>query len=265
MIFRRIGDTVVHCETSGGPGLPALVLANSLGTDLRVWDALLPHLAGRFRLVRYDKRGHGLTEATPGPYTIAQLARDMAGLLDQLEIRQAIVCGLSIGGMIAQGLHAARPELVRGLVLMDTAHRIGTAQTWQQRIDAVERGGIASIGDAVLERWFTAGFRSGRPEDLAGWRSMLTRTPVAGYLGCCAAIRDADLESAARGIAVPTLCMAGESDGSTPPALVRELARMVPGARFVELAGAGHIPCVEQPAATAQAIMDFLEETKLVR
>jgi 3-oxoadipate enol-lactonase len=264
MAFARVGDVVVHYEATGPSGAPALVLANSLGTDLRVWDALLPFFAGRFRLIRYDKRGHGLSDLTPAPYTIAGLADDLAGLLDLLDVRGAMVCGLSIGGVIAQQLAATRPDLVRGLVLMDTAHKVGPPEIWRQRIETVRRAGITSIADAILERWFAPVFRKERAVELAGWRNMLTRTPVEGYAGCCAAIRDADLTAAARGIDVPTLCLVGEADGATPPALVRELAGLIPGARFATIAEAGHLPCVEQPAATARVMSAFFEEARLV-
>ena len=264
MAFVRLGDIVVHHAETGPADAPLLVLANSLGTDLRVWDALVPSLAQRFRLLRYDKRGHGLTDATPGPYQMALLAQDLARLLDARQEKEVIVCGLSIGGMIAQALASARPELVRGLVLMDTAHKIGTAEMWGERIAAIEAGGIASIADAILVRWFSPEFHTQRAVELAGWRNMLNRTPLDGYLGCCAAIRDADLTAAARSLAVPTLCMVGDMDGSTPPALVAELAGLVPGAELVTIAGAGHLPCVEQPEAVAAAMLGFFEETKLV-
>jgi 3-oxoadipate enol-lactonase len=263
MAFERLGDIVVHHETAGRSDAPLLVLVNSLGTDLRVWDALLPRLGGRLRTVRYDKRGHGLTDATPGPYAMGQLADDLARLLDGRREKQVIVCGLSIGGMIAQALASARPDLVRGLVLMDTAHKIGTPEMWGERIAAIRAGGIAGIADAILTRWFSPGFHAQRSAELAGWRNMLTRTPVEGYLGCCAAIRDADLTAAARGLAVPTLCMVGDLDGSTPPDLVAELTALVPGARLVTITGAGHLPCVEQPEAVAGAMLGFFEETRL--
>jgi 3-oxoadipate enol-lactonase len=263
MAFTRLGEIVVHHETAGAPGAPVLVLANSLGTDLRVWDPLLPHFADRFRLVRYDLRGHGLTDQTPGPYTIAGLAADLARLLDHLEISTALLCGLSIGGMIAQELAVARPDLIRALVLMDTAHKIGTAATWQQRIDAVAQDGIASISDAILERWFAPAFHAGRADELAGYRNMLTRTPAPGYVACCAAIRDADLTGTAARIGQPTLCLAGDADGATPPDLVCELASLVSGARFQLVAEAGHLPCVEQPLAVARAMQAFIEENAL--
>ncbi len=263
MAFDRLGDIVVHHAADGPPGAPWLVLANSLGTDLRVWDLLLPRLAGRFRCLRYDKRGHGLTDATPGPYAMQQLADDLARLLDTYQAKQVIVCGLSIGGMIAQALASSRPDLVRGLVLMDTAHKIGTPAMWNERMAAIEAEGIGRIAAAILARWFSPAFHQTHAAELAGWRNMLTRTPAQGYLGCCAAIRDADLSAAARGLRVPTLCLVGDADGATPPELVAELAALVPGGRLVTVAGAGHIPCVEQPAAVAGAMLGFFEETDL--
>lgn len=266
MAFTRLEDITVHHASSGGAaGSPALVCVNSLGTDLRIWDDLVPYFADRFQVIRYDLRGHGLTDATLGPYAIEGLAADLARLLDRLAVRDALICGLSIGGMVAQRLATAHPELVRGLVLMDTAHKIGTAESWQQRIDAITAGGIASIADAILERWFAPSFHAQRAEALAGYRNMLTRTPVEGYLACCAAIRDADLTANAARIGQPCLCLVGDADGATPPALVRELAGLIPGARFALLAEAGHLPCVEQPLAVAHVMRRFIEENALDR
>ncbi|MFO1047316.1 MAG: 3-oxoadipate enol-lactonase [Geminicoccaceae bacterium] len=263
MAFDRLGEIVVHHTRTGPAEAPLLVFVNSLGTDLRVWDAFLPSLGAGFAFLRYDKRGHGLTDATTGPYSIQGLAEDLARLLDSQAAKQAIVCGLSIGGMIAQSLAAIRPDLVRGLILMDTAHKIGTAKMWSDRIAAIRAGGIASIADAILQRWFSPDFHRDRPDELAGWRNMLIRTPLEGYLACCAAIRDADLTEAAKGIRAPTLCMVGDQDGSTPLEVVAALAGLVPGSRLVTIEGAGHLPCVERPDATAAAITSFLAETGL--
>jgi len=249
---------VLHTLRDGPTEATTLVFANSIGTDARVWDRVIGRLGGRFHTLRYDKRGHGLSETPAGPYTIDDHVADVAGLFDALGIGRAVVVGLSVGGMIAQGLAAARPALVAGLVLCDTARRIGPPEMWDQRIAAIRAGGIAALAEPILERWFSARFRESRPEELAGWRAMLTRTPVEGYLGTCAAIRDADLTTAARGIAVPTLCLVGSEDGATPPALVRELAGLIPGARCHEIAGAGHLPCVEAPDEVAGLIEGFV-------
>jgi 3-oxoadipate enol-lactonase len=254
---------VLHVQDLGAADKPALVFANSLGTDLRIWDDVVARLADRFRIVLYDKRGHGLSETGETPYSIAELVGDLAALLDDLAIEGALVCGLSVGGLIAQGLAASRPELVSGLILSDTAHRIGTAELWNGRIAAIEKGGIASIAEAILERWFSKDLRDNDPVALAGWRAMLTRTPEAGYLGTCAAIRDADFTEAAKAITVPTLCLVGEEDGATPPALVRQLADLIPGARYEVIAGAGHLPCIERPAKVAELIGTFATENGL--
>ena len=261
MLFAKIGSVGLHHALSGDPEGRPMVFANSLGTDLRVWDPVLPHLPEGLRIVRYDKRGHGLSDGAPGPWRIEDLADDLAGLLDTLGIRAAIVCGLSVGGMIAQSLAVRRPDLVSALILCDTAAKIGTAELWNERIRAVEDRGIASIADAILERWFTSRFRAGNPE-LALWRNMLVRTPAEGYAATCAAIRDADLTEATRSLRVPTLALAGDADGSTPLDLVRATAALIPGARFHVIPDAGHLPGVEQPEVTARLIADFLMETR---
>lgn len=260
MQFLSVDDIVLHVEARPEPGRPTLVLVNSLGSDLRIWHEVVRRLEGMVGIVRYDKRGHGLSGATPAPYRIEQHVGDLAGLLGRLGISRAVVCGVSVGGMIALGLAAARPELVRGLVLSNTAHRIGAAETWNERIAAVEQGGIEAIADGVLGRWFSQHFHREQPADLAGWRNMLVRTPTAGYLGTAAAIRDADLTAAAKGIAVPAICIAGDEDGATPPDVVRSLAALVPGARFELIAGAGHLPCIEKPDTVAGLIAGIVEE-----
>ncbi|MCZ0961875.1 3-oxoadipate enol-lactonase [Paracoccus benzoatiresistens] len=249
----------LHIRDEGPRDGRVLMLANSLGTDLRVWDALLPLLPAGLRIVRFDKRGHGLSDATPAPYTLDQLVADVEGLCDGLGLTDITFVGLSIGGLIGQGLAARRPDLLRALVLMDTAAQIGTAQMWQDRIDAINAGGVEALADPILERWFTPAFRAANPE-FALWRNMLTRTSVAGYTGCCAAIAGADLTESTRALRLPVMAIAGDQDGSTPPDLVRATAKLC-RAEFHIIPDAGHIPCVEQPQATARLLTDFLERT----
>lgn len=256
MSFLRANGGVIHYRDEGRRDGPAIVFVNALGSDLRIWDEVAARLAPEFRVVRYDKRGHGLSEAGPDRADMADYARDLAGLLDALGVTRATVVGLSIGGLVAQALYRQRPKLFAALVLSDTAARIGDDASWDARIAAIEAGGIESIADGVLERWFTRDFRTRRPDDLAGWRTMLVRTPEKGYLSACGALKRADLRAFAGAISVPTLCLVGDEDGSTPPALVRETAALVPGARFEIVAGAGHIPGIEQPAATARLVAD---------
>ncbi|SET60608.1 3-oxoadipate enol-lactonase [Oceanicella actignis] len=253
-----INGCLMHYADQGA-GAP-VVFANSLGTDMRVWDRLIARLPEGLRIIRYDKRGHGLSGLPEDGWGMGDLVQDLAALLDRLEVRGAAVVGLSIGGMIAQGLAAERPDLVRAMVLMDTAAKIGAPGMWDARIAAIRAGGVEAVADQVLERWFSRATRAARPDELALWRNMLTRTPVEGYLGCCAAIRDTDLlESTAR-LRLPTLALAGDEDGSTPPDLVRETAALIPGARFALVRGAGHLPGVERPDETARLILDFLKE-----
>ena len=260
MQFARINDVTIHYQIIGGsPDKPVLVFANSLGTDFRIWRDVIVRLAGDFAIVLYDKRGHGLSDLGQMPYSIEDHATDLAGLLDLLSVKDAVICGLSVGGLIAQSLYQRRPDLVRALILCDTAHKIGTADSWNARIAKVEAEGIESIVDAVMERWFTPAFR--RPENTAfgGYCNMLIRQPVAGYVATCAALRDADLTEAAKRIAVPTICIVGDQDGSTPPELVLSLAKLIPNARYEVIKDAGHIPCVEQPQALTEVIRAFID------
>ncbi|MFS8046154.1 3-oxoadipate enol-lactonase [Rhizobium sp. BR 314] len=260
MQFARINDVTIHYQIIGGPAdKPVLVFANSLGTDFRIWRDVIVRLAGDFAIVLYDKRGHGLSDLGQMPYSIEDHATDLAGLLDFLSVKNAIICGLSVGGLVAQSLYQRRPDLVRALILCDTAHKIGTAESWNARIAAVEAEGIESIVDAIMERWFTPAFR--RPENIAyaGYCNMLIRQPVEGYAATCAALRDADLTEAAAKIAVPTICIVGDQDGSTPPELVLSTAKLIPNARYEVIKDAGHIPCVEQPEALTEVIRAFID------
>jgi 3-oxoadipate enol-lactonase len=261
MRFIQANGLVVHYLVEGPEGLPPLVFINPLGCDLRVWTDVASILKADFRLVCYDKRGHGLSESGPDTNEMADYARDLAALLDALDIRRAAIVGLSIGGMIAQELYRQRPELVAALVLCDTAARIGTDESWDQRIAAVERGGVDAVAGPVLERWFTPEFRRRRASDFAGFRAMLTRTPKQGYLAACGALKRADLRPCAGAIEAPTLCLAGDQDGSTPVDLVRETAALIKGSRFEIVEGAGHLPNVEKPADVARLIADHVTRT----
>lgn len=261
MAFARVNDVVLHYAVRGKADGPVVVFSNSLGTDFRIWDEVAATLGHRYRIVLYDKRGHGLSEATPAPYRMDDHIGDLAALLDHLQVKEAAVVGLSVGGMIAQGLAASRPDLVKALVLCDTAHKIGTPEMWNTRIDTVTAKGIASMSDAIMERWFTPAYRVPENADFVGYTAMLTRTTTDGYAGTCAALRDADFTGTTRALTIPVLCVVGDQDGSTPPDLVRSTAELIDGARFEVISGAGHIPCVEQPAATARLIAGFLNES----
>lgn len=259
MHMADLGDVQLHYRIDGDPHGAPLVFANSLGTDMRLWDPILPLLPDGLRIIRYDKRGHGLSSLPPAPYTMGGLVRDVERLLDRLEVRDAMFVGLSIGGMIGQGLAVKRFDMVRALVLSNTAARIGTPQIWQERVDAVRSGGIEVLADATMQRWFSKAFQS--TPDLQLWRNMLTRTPGEGYVGCSQAISGTDFFTPTSGLRLPVLGIAGSEDGGTPPDLVRETVGLVPGSRFHLIRKAGHLPCVEQPEEYARVLTDFLRET----
>lgn len=264
MLAAIIDGTNLCYRFGGRPGGTTLVFVNSLGTDWRVWEAVAARFAGRCRLLFYDKRGHGLSGVSPEPLTIADHVQDLAGLLDALNVERPVVCGLSVGGMIALGLAGEQASRMRGLVLCDTGHRIGTAELWNARIDTVRRDGMDAVADGVMERWLSASFRSRYPAETALWRNMLVRTPAEGYAATCVAIRDADLTGAARSVAVPALCLCGTEDLATPPGLMRELAGLIPDARYRDVNGAAHLPTVENPDVVANLIEEYLQELNVV-
>ncbi len=264
MPFLQIGDCVHRYEIDGAKEKPALILANSLGSDLRIWDGVVARLLPHFRVIRYDLRGHGLTEAPAPPYSADDLARDAVKLLDALEINDAAVCGVSVGGLIAQAFAVNYPERVRALVLCDTGAKIATAEAWQQRIDKVRADGVDSLVQMTMERWFAAGFRQRCATEVRGYSLMLRQTSADGYVGTCAALRDTDLRRAVAQIKKPTLVLCGAEDIGTPPELGRELAGAIPGAQFSLIDNAAHLPCVEQPAAVAERMMRFFREVQIV-
>lgn len=266
MAFARIADIVLHYDfTEAGKDGPLLVFLNSLGTDFRIWRGVVDRLAGAFPTLLYDKRGHGLSDTGEAPYAMDDHVDDLAGLLDRIGAGKVVLCGLSVGGLIAQRFQQRYPDRLLGLVLCGTAHRVGTRDGWNDRIARVHAEGLAPIADMVMPLWFTPAFHRESPAELAGYRNMVSRQPADGYAGTCAAIRDADYTAAARGISVPTLCIAGDGDGSTPPDLVRSMADLIPGARFETIREAAHIMCVEQPGAVAALVRGFMADLRKAR
>ncbi|HEY5307427.1 MAG TPA: 3-oxoadipate enol-lactonase [Casimicrobiaceae bacterium] len=248
----------IHCRFDGAAGAPVLVLSNSLGADLAMWDAQVPELARTFRVLRYDTRGHGASTVAPGPYAIDLLGRDVVGLLDGLGIERAHFCGLSLGGMTGMwlGVHA-RPRLHR-LVLANTAARVGSPETYNARIDKVRASGMGAVSQAVLERWFTPAFAAKDPDRVADMRRMIERTPVEGYAACCTAIRDMDQRDAVAAISAPTLVITGTHDLATPAADGRFIAERIKGSTCVEL-DAAHLSNIEAAPAFTAALLAFLD------
>jgi 3-oxoadipate enol-lactonase len=260
MAFAGINGINLHYRVAGNAtGLP-LVLANSLGTDARIWDDVIAALGGAYRIISYDKRGHGLSDAPDGDYRLDDHVDDLAGLLAHLDVQLAVLVGVSVGGLIAQRFALRHPMLLAGLILCDTAPKVGDAAMWNGRIASVREGGLAAIAEGVMARWFTEGFRRDRAIELAGWRTMFERMPVAGYIGTCASLRDADLSDQIGAIKVPTLVVVGADDLSTPPDLVRAAADSIAGARFEIIANCGHIPPIEQPEVLATMIRQFYQQ-----
>jgi 3-oxoadipate enol-lactonase len=259
MQFARLNGVTHHYQLIGSTkGRRPIVFVNSLGTDFRIWRDVVIRLAGEHPVLLYDKRGHGLSDVGPTPYAMELLASDLAALLDHVGISRAIICGVSVGGMIAQQLYAMRPDLVDALVLCDTMAKIGDDAFWNGRIDAITSEGIAGVSGPILERWFTPTFRDGTTADFDGYRVMLERQPATGYIATCVALRDADLRPLAPHIAVPTICIVGDQDGSTPPKAVADFAKTIPNARFEIIKACGHLPSIEQPEALTAIIRAFV-------
>ena len=259
MHMTDLGKVRLHYRIDGPPDGAPVVFANSLGTDMRLWDPILPLLPAGLRILRYDKRGHGLSTCPGDSYSMGALVSDVEQLMDAHGFRNALFVGLSIGGMIAQGLAAKRLDLCRAMVLSNTGAKIGTRQMWEDRIAAVRANGIEALADAVMERWFSAAFRNG--PDIELWRNMLTRQEDDGYIGCSSAISGTDFFSSTAALRLPTLGIAGSEDGSTPPDLVRETVNLIPGSAFHLIRGAGHLPCVEAPEDYAARLTQFMKDT----
>lgn len=238
----------------GARDAPAILFANSLGTDLRMWDGVTAALPS-YRCIGFDKRGHGLSATPAQGWTVADLAADAIALMDHLGIERAVIAGCSVGGLIAQAMALDHPHRVRALILSNTAARIGTDQMWATRIDALRKGGIPSISAAILERWFAPAFLNS-PESLP-WQTMLLRCDLAGYVGTCEALAVADLRARVPTLDLPVMLLAGSMDQATPPALVAETAAMILGARLEVLEGSGHLPAIDAPAQTADLILNF--------
>lgn len=263
MTFVDAGGITLHVRhdpaagAESDPGAPTLVYLHSLGTELRIWDAVVALLPHREHL-RVDLRGHGLSEVPPGDYSIAAMTRDVGAALDGLGTGPVVVIGVSVGGQIALRTALERPRQVLGVVALDTAGRIRDREHWSERIAAVRAGGLEALADETVARWFVHGHAQRDPVTVAGYRRLLLRTPVDGYLGTCAALRDEDLRPRLDEITQPVLALCGSRDTATPPEVVRALATALPRARFAEIADAAHLPCIDQPQATAALVDDFV-------
>lgn len=255
MALIYLPDIRLNARLSGPKGAPALVFSHALGTDLTIWDGLLTHLPG-YQCLTYDQRGHGASDCPEPPYTMGALIRDLEGLLDHFGLTQAVAIGASLGGLVAQGLAIKRLDLVRAMVLSNTAARIGTPEMWHQRIEQIRLRGLDDYADSAMQRILGPAFKT--HPCLPYLRDLLIRTRPDGWIGCAAAIASTDFYTTTAGLRLPTLAIAGANDGSTPPDLVRETAELIPGHRFALMRGAGHLPMVEKPAEYAALLGHFL-------
>jgi len=247
----------IHVEVTGPENAPALMLSNSLGTNLHMWDDQADAFAKRFRLIRYDRRGHGQSGAPKGPYSFDRFGRDILGVLDVLGIKKTNWCGLSMGGMDGQWLGANAPNRVEKLVLANTNFYYADKAPWADRIRFVREKGLEALVAPNMERWFTKGFRDRAPEAIARMTKMFVASDREGYIGCVEAIRDMDFRASNPTIKAPTLVIVGAHDPATPPAAGETIAKAIPGAKLATL-DAAHISNVEQPAAFTKAALDFL-------
>ncbi|OBC08414.1 3-oxoadipate enol-lactonase [Mycobacterium sp. 852013-50091_SCH5140682] len=247
--------TDVHAVVSGSG--PAVVLSNSLGSTHRMWDAQIADLEKRFTVVRYDTRGHGASPVPDGPYTIDDLADDVIALLDRLGIDRAHIVGLSLGGMTAMRLAARNPERVARMVLLCTGAALPPAHAWTDRAATVRAEGSQAVAAAVVDRWFSPGYRG----DRAPWEAMVAATPAEGYAGCCEAIAQLDLRQQLSTIAAPTLAIAGTDDPATPPAKLEEIANAIPDAKLLVVEHAAHLANAEQPGIVTPALIAHLEQS----
>jgi 3-oxoadipate enol-lactonase len=244
-------------QLEGPPEAPALLLVNAIGTTTELWARQVPGLRAAFRVIRYDTRGHGRSSVPPGEYTMDQLGRDAVAVLDAAGVKEAYVCGLSLGGLTAMwmGIHA--PERVAGLILANTSARIGTTQSWTERIALVRERGMGAVADIATMLWFTPEFRVRDADTVHGFRAMLQQCAPEGYTGCCAALRDTDLRDRIGAIRGPVLVIGGRVDRSTPLDASELICASIPGARLLTLEAA-HLSNVEQADAFTTAVTEFI-------
>jgi 3-oxoadipate enol-lactonase len=247
----------IYVEVEGRDDAPALMLSNSLGTTLHMWDDQAGEFAKHFRLVRYDRRGHGKSGVPQGPYSMERFGRDVLAVLDALKIEKTNWCGLSMGGMVGQWLGANAPDRIDKLVLSNTNSYYADKTPWNDRIKFVQEKGLDALVDANMQRWFTERFRSRAPDVIARMKEMFVVTKVPGYVGCCDAIRDMDFRASNPRITAPTLVIVGSQDAATPPSAGEAIMQQIAGAKLASLEAA-HISNMEQPKRYTETVLNFL-------
>lgn len=247
----------IHVEVEGPQAAPALMLSNSLGTTLSMWDPQAKALAKEFRLIRYDRRGHGQSGAPKGPYSMERLGRDVLAVLDALKIEKTHWCGLSMGGMVGQWLGANAPGRMDRLILSNTSCYYADKEIWNGRIRLLREKGLAAVVDGTMERWFTSRFRENSPQIVARMSEILLATPLEGYIGCCEAVRDMDHRDILAKIKAQTLIIAGSQDPATTVENAEFIRDRVAGSKLA-LIDAAHISNIEQPEIYTRTVLEFL-------
>ena len=259
MDFVRARQLSMHYILKGNSNGQTLVFINALGTDLRIWDAVVAELEREYLCLCFDLRGQGLSDCPVGAYSITDFTYDLDALIGAMKFEQSVLIGISIGGLIAMSFGLMYERRVSGLVLADTAARIGTSELWEQRIDQVDQLGMTNMAPDIVPRWVTNVFAVTESAKYAGLLNLLSRQPSQGYTASCAALRDADLRTEIDRLQVKTLVLCGEHDIATPPEICRDLASRLPNGEFALVANAGHLPCVEQPVEFSRYIREFVK------
>ena len=256
----RANGIEINYEIHGKEGAPWLALSHSLACSVRMWDPQIEALKSEYRILAFDTRGHGATEAPKGAYTLDLLADDLYFLLKELKITATHFCGLSMGGMIGQTFALKYPGVFKTLTLADTTSRYPAEAwpLWQDRIKTAQTKGMEPLAQPTLERWFTEPFRKSNPAAVDGIRKLIVSTPVAGYAGCCNAIPQINLTARLKEIKCPILVIVGADDPGTPPAMAREIHANAPGSKLVVLPSAAHLANLEQPEGFTRALREFL-------
>ena len=259
MAFIQRRDLTIHYQWLDQKRDKTIVLINSLGTNLMIWENVVPLISKEFNVLMFDKRGHGLSSTKEEQITIDDYADDVIYLMDELNIEKTNVLGLSIGGMITYSLASRYPERFERLIFSNTGAKIGTVEGWNERIQAIEKNGITSMSAAIIERWLSLDYRKSNPAETDGYINMLERNTTLGYVQACAAIRDADFNPVLKKIKQPSLFIGGAADLGTTPEFVAKNAKNLGAERIEIIKGVGHLPCIEKPEEVANLILNFCQ------
>ena len=259
MSFISSNGRVIHYSYSNNNSDQTFLFINSLGTDFRIWDEVVNDLKAFGNILLYDKRGHGLSDLAQPKNALKDHAEEAYYLLKSLSIKNCIVIGISVGGMIAPLLAYHHPERVKKIIVCGAANKIGNSQTWNERIEQVRSNGLKSITESLMKRWFSPSFTEKYPERVRGYKNMVERCDIEGYIQTCEAIRDEDITEISKSLKIPTLCIAGSENQSVPPEGVRTLSQLIKDAKFETINGSHHMTCIDNKEIFTEMIVDFIK------